>query len=462
MADVTRAPRTERPVAEPAFSTETTPDSETGTRSESRSESRAEPEPKPASRPAYKDGTVLRWLAAYTLSILGDSIYFMALGWAANRIAGPAEVGMIVASGAVPRALLMLGGGVVADRFGPRRVVIGSDAVRFAVIAAAAVTLAFTPGHVWLLVTVALVFGAVDALFMPAVGALPPRITTPDQLVRIQGMRALAVRGGSMMGPPLAGLAMGLGGPEAAFGLAGVLFGVSLLLLLAVRLRPLEEDAGNGTGDSTPTGDSASPKNSARHDLTEGLGFIRRHKLIGPLVLAAALSELGFAGPLNIGFVFLTSERDWGAGGMGWIVAGFGGGAAVSALALAVLGRLPKSGYVLIATTLVTSACIALFPAVPNLGSTVALAAVAGLAGGIAGGLAQALIQTATDPAYLGRVTAVTSLTALGLAPLTFPAFGALVSYGGVGTAFLAGGVLSALGMIVCLASPTVRKAELA
>ncbi|MFC9702367.1 MFS transporter [Streptomyces sp. NPDC056943] len=415
------------------------------------------PPSRPASRPAYKDGTVLRWLAAYTLSVLGDSIYFMALGWAANRIAGPAEVGMIVASGAVPRALLMLGGGVVADRFGPRRVVIGSDAVRFAVIAAAAVTLAFTPGHVWLLVTVALVFGAVDALFMPAVGALPPRITAPDQLVRIQGMRALAVRGGSMMGPPLAGLAMGLGGPEAAFGLAGVLFGVSLLLLLAVRLRPLEEDAGRGGTD-----DSASSKNSARHDLTEGLGFIRRHKLIGPLVLAAALSELGFAGPLNIGFVFLTSERGWGAGGMGWIVAGFGGGAAVGALALAVLGRLPKPGYVLIATTLVTSVCIALFPAVPNLGSTVALAAVAGLAGGIAGGLAQALVQRATDPAYLGRVTAVTSLTALGLAPLTFPAFGALVGYGGVGTAFLAGGVLSALGMIVCLASPTVRRAELA
>ncbi|GEB62299.1 MFS transporter [Streptomyces gardneri] len=413
----------------------------------------------PASRPAYKDGTVLRWLAAYTLSILGDSIYFMALGWAANRIAGPAEVGMIVASGAVPRALLMLGGGVVADRFGPRRVVIGSDAVRFAVIAAAAVTLAFTPGHVWLLVTVALVFGAVDALFMPAVGALPPRISTPDQLVRIQGMRALAVRGGTMMGPPLAGLAMGLGGPEAAFALAGVLFGVSLLLLLAVRLRPLEEEA---SATPEPTAADSATKNSARRDLTEGLVFIRRHKLIGPLVLAAALSELGFAGPLNIGFVFLTSERDWGAGGMGWIVAGFGGGAAVSALVLAVLGRLPKAGYVLIATTLVTSACIALFPAAPDLGSTVALAALAGLAGGIAGGLAQSLIQTATEHAYLGRVTAVTSLTALGLAPLTFPAFGALVSYGGVGTAFLAGGVLSALGMIVCLASPTVRKAELA
>ncbi|MFE9456349.1 MFS transporter [Streptomyces californicus] len=403
--------------------------------------------------PAYKDGNVMRWLAAYTLSILGDSIYFMALGWAANRIAGPAEVGLIVASGAVPRALLMLGGGVIADRFGPRRVVISSDAVRFAVIAAAAATLALTPGHVWLLITVALVFGAVDAVFMPAVGALPPKISTPDQLVRIQGMRALAVRGGNTMGPPLAGFAMGTAGPAAAFALAAVLFGVSLLLLLTVRLR---------TDERPPETDEPTRETSARRDLVEGLVFVRRHRLIGPLVLAAALSELGFAGPLNIGFVFLTSERGWGAAGMGWIVAGFGAGAAVSALVLTVLGRLPRAGYVLIATTLVTSACIALFPVVPELGPTVAVASLAGLMGGIAGGLAHALIQTATDPAYLGRVTAVTSLTALGLAPLTFPAFGALVSYGGVATAFLAGGVLSAIGMIVCLASPAVRKAELA
>ncbi|AVZ71062.1 MFS transporter [Streptomyces lunaelactis] len=406
-----------------------------------------------AAKPAHKDGTVLRWLAAYTLSVLGDSIYFMALGWAANQIAGPAEVGLIVASGAVPRALLMLGGGVIADRLGPRRVVIGSDTVRFLVIAAAAAAIALTPGHVWLLITVALIFGAVDALFMPAVGALPPRISTPDQLVRIQGMRALAVRGGNTMGPPLAGFAMGISGPEAAFALASSLFGISLLLLLTVHMKPLQ---GTGDAEDAPRG------TSARHDLVEGLVFIRRHKLIGPLVLAAALSELGFAGPLNIGLVFLTTERNWGAGGMGWIVAGFGIGAAASALLLTVLGRLPKAGYFLISTTLVTSACVAAFPAAPALGFTVALAALAGLAGGIAGGLAQALIQAATDHAYLGRVTAVTSLTALGLAPLTYPAFGALVSFGGVATAFAAGGILSAIGMIVCIASPTIRKAELA
>lgn len=138
-------------------------------------------------RPAYRDGNVLRWLTAYTASLLGDSVYFVALGFAAAKVAPPAQVGLVMAAGAVPRAILMLGGGVVADRFGPRLVVIGSDTVRCALILAAAAALALASPGLWLLVAVALVFGVVDALFMPAVGALPPRITTPDQLVRLQG-----------------------------------------------------------------------------------------------------------------------------------------------------------------------------------------------------------------------------------------------------------------------------------
>lgn len=163
------------------------------------------------------NGNTWRWLAAYAASLIGDGIYFLALGWAAAQVAGPAEVGLVMAAGAVPRALLMLGGGVVADRFGPRPVVISSDAVRCAVVLALALVVALAAPGLWVLILVALVFGAVDALFMPAVGALPPRIAGPGQLVRVQGLRSLAERVGHTAGPPVAGLAMGLGGPAAAF-----------------------------------------------------------------------------------------------------------------------------------------------------------------------------------------------------------------------------------------------------
>ncbi|MGO4754041.1 MFS transporter, partial [Streptomyces sp. 2MCAF27] len=138
--------------------------------------------PERATTPAHRDGNVLRWLAAYTVSLVGDSVYFVALGWSAQKAAGPTEVGLVMASGALPRALLMLAGGVVADRFDPRRVILGSDALRCLLILAVATAIALTAPALWILVAVALVFGAVDALFVPAVGALPPRITNPDQL----------------------------------------------------------------------------------------------------------------------------------------------------------------------------------------------------------------------------------------------------------------------------------------
>ncbi|NEB79249.1 MFS transporter, partial [Streptomyces sp. SID14478] len=90
-----------------------------------------------AAIPAHRDGNVLRWLGAYTSSAIGDNVYYFALSWAAVQSGTPAQAGLVTAVSAVPRAVLMLGGGVVADRYGPRRVVLGSSAVRCVLVVAA-------------------------------------------------------------------------------------------------------------------------------------------------------------------------------------------------------------------------------------------------------------------------------------------------------------------------------------
>jgi hypothetical protein len=41
--------------------------------------------PEHAATPAHRDGNVLRWLTAYTFSLVGDSVYFVALGWSPRR-----------------------------------------------------------------------------------------------------------------------------------------------------------------------------------------------------------------------------------------------------------------------------------------------------------------------------------------------------------------------------------------
>ncbi|MEV5984164.1 MFS transporter [Streptomyces sp. NPDC052051] len=402
-------------------------------------------------RPAHRDGNVLRWLSAYTASMVGDNIYYLALSWAAVRAGTPTEAGIVTAISALPRAVLMLGGGVVADRFGPRKVVIGSDAVRCVAVLAVSALLFLTGPTLWPLALLALLFGTVDAVFVPAVGALPARVTSRDQLTRVQGMRGLSIRFASVVGAPLGGLGVALGGAAAAFAIAGALIAVSVPLLMSLRLRELPEDE---------TASKAREKTAWR-DLAAGLGYIRHHRVLAPLMLAIALGDLGFVGPLNVGLTLLADERGWGASGMGWVLAGFGTGAGIASLLLAVRGRMPHAGRLLAPTIITGSVAIGGLAYAPGVITAVALALAVGLLVGLSGALCGALLQTQTDPAYLGRVTAVSSLVSLGFAPLSMPLSAAAIGAWGTGPVFAVSATVCGLGGVVALVFRDLRRAEL-
>jgi predicted MFS family arabinose efflux permease len=382
--------------------------------------------------------------------MVGDSVYYIALSWAAVQAGSATQAGVVMAVSAVPRALLMLGGGVVADRFGPRRVVIGSDAVRCAAVLAVAALLFLTSPGLWPLALLAVVFGTVDAVFMPAVGALPARVTSRDQLARVQGMRGLGIRFASIVGAPLGGLGVALGGAAAAFAFAGLLIAVSVPLLVSVRMRELPTD---DKADARPA--------SALGDLRAGLRYIRGHRVLAPLMLAIALGDLGFVGPLNVGLTLLADERGWGASGMGWVLSGFGTGAGAAALLLTVRGRLPYAGRVAGWSIIAGSVAIGALAYVPSVLAAVGIALLVGLLAGLSGAMCGALLQTQSDPAYLGRVTAVSGLVSLGFAPLSMPLSAAAIGAWGTGPVFVVSAVVCGLGGVIALCVRDLRRAEL-
>ncbi|MGW7546209.1 MFS transporter [Streptomyces sp. NPDC054770] len=401
-----------------------------------------------APRPAHRDPDVLRWLGAYTSSMVGDSVYYVALSWAAVQGGSPAQAGVVMSVSAMPRAVLMLFGGVIADRLGPRRVVIGSDAVRCAAVLAVAALLFLTSPGLWPLAALALVFGIVDAVFMPAVGALPARVTSRDQLARVQGMRGIAIRVASILGAPLGGLGVAVGGAAAAFGLAGLLIAVSVPLLMTLRVRELPAD--DRVAAATPW-----------QDLRAGLAHIRRHRVLAPLMLAIALGDLGFVTPLNVGLTLLADRRGWGAAGVGWVLAGFGVGAGAASLLLTVRGRLPRAGLVAGVSILAGSVAIGALAFVPGLAGAVGVALLIGLLAGLSGAMCNALLQTQADPACLGRVTSVSGLISLGLTPLSMPFTAAAIGAFGLGPVYVVSAVVCGLGGVVALAVPGLRRAEL-
>lgn len=409
--------------------------------------------------PAHRDGNVLRWLAAYTASMTGDSVYYIALSWAAVQSGTPAQAGVVMSVSALPRALLMLGGGVIADRFGPRRVVIGSDAVRCAAVLAVAALLYLAGPGLGALALLAFVFGTVDAVFMPAVGALPARVTTRGQLTRVQGMRGLGIRFASVVGGPLGGLAVAVGGAATAFAFAGLLIAISVPLLVSVRIRELDGQAvaRSAHGEAPEPG----AVGTAWSDLRVGLRYIRRHRVLAPLMLAVALGDLGFVGPLNVGLTLLADERGWGSAGMGWVLGGFGAGAGLASLVLAVRGRVPHAGHVMAYACLGGAVAIGALAFVPGVVAAAGVALLIGLLAGLSGALCGALLQTQADPACLGRVTAVASLVSLGFAPLSMPLSAAAIGAWGTGPVFVISAAVCGLGGLVALCARNLRRAEL-
>jgi MFS family permease len=155
-----------------------------------------------------------RWLAlGYGASLIGSMFYFIALTWLALKVTGSGLIlGSVLATAAVPRALFMIFGGAVADRFSPKAVLIFSstgDALITSVLAA----LVFTGGvHVWHLYAVAMLLGIVDPVAYPAANVLIPRTVDPEQLNSANSVFSLMTYVTTVIGPGISGLAVG-GGP---------------------------------------------------------------------------------------------------------------------------------------------------------------------------------------------------------------------------------------------------------
>ncbi|MFE6994975.1 MFS transporter [Microbacterium sp. NPDC057659] len=366
----------------------------------------------------------VRWVFAYTLAVLGDVSYYLVLTWAASEAGGASWSGLILAAGSVPRLLLLLAGGMLADRVDPRRIAIWTDAARAVTLIAAAlltVTLGLLP---WWLMIIAVLFGIVDACFIPAVGAMPARLVPQQELTRLQAWRITGLRIANTVGPAL-GAVLLLAGAAAAFAVLALLFAGSVLLLRTIRPRPAV---------------------SARKDVAAGVSgwqTVRRLR-IAPLVIGTALSELPFSGPVAAGMVLLVQDRGWPAAAAGAVLAAFSVGGLATSVLLSILPRTGGRSAVLL-SVVATAALLLVFGSVTEVMPAVLCGAGMGITSGVTMVLCQGQVQRSTPPAMLGRVTAVLTLLTLGLTPLAYAGVGLIAEAVGLPAFFSAAAIIVAI-----------------
>ncbi len=378
--------------------------------------------------PLRRDRRVHGWIASAAVSQAGDMAWYVGLAWSAAQVTSPAGAGLVMGIGALPKALILLYGGALADRFDGRRTMILANLARIVVLAVAASAVAIWGLSLALLATVAVVFGAVDALYAPASGTLPRRMVQSEDLVKLSAGTQLAQRLAVFGGAPLGGLLVAHGGLITVMIVDAVSF-VVIAVALAFLVKPrLPQPVSTG--------------HSIRADLRDGFAYLKRDVRARTLVIAFSGLNLCVGPILAVGLVQRTHSAGWGSAWYGWFQACSGVAAAAGAL-IAMRWKptdLARSG--LLALVVQAAGC-AMIGLMPKLGVFVAMAMI-GCTAGIASAQLSAAFQQSVDPTYLGRSFSIVNLSDEAMMPLAMVGFGALISLASIPVACVLVAVLFA------------------
>ena len=365
--------------------------------------------------PFRRDRLVHAWSVVSGISLAGDSAWFVAFAWTAATITDPATAGLILGAGTIPRALTALYGGALADRYDARRVVVLANVGRIALLVVGTALATANGVTVPLLLAVAIVFGVLDAIHNPAAMTLPRTLVRTDDLPAAAGLMQVAGRLARFGGAPLGGVLVAVGGLRLVMVVDAVTFAV-VAAFVALALKPRYPRVLSSTG-------------SVRQDLVAAAHYLREKPYVRALVVSLSGLNL-FVGPaLAVGVTVHVHRSGWGAATVGIADALVGVGAAIGA-AFAIKFRSAEPARTGLLMLVGQAAAIALI-GISNRPLLFAATTLIGVTAGLASAQLSGAFQQLVDPAYLGRMGAVTSLGDDVLMPVAMVGFGVLI--GGVG-----------------------------
>ena len=388
--------------------------------------------------PVRRDPMVLVWLLAVGLSWFGDYVWNVGLVWTAAHTLSPVTAGVVLGAEMLPQALLVLLGGVLADRYDPRRMLVAGQLGQAAVLVLGAAGWASGIHGAPILIAIAVSFGVASGLTMPSGLALLRQIVAGDDLGTVQGWNQISSRAMKLLGAPVGGILVAWAGLVAvALVDAATFVVIAAVLTLVVRPRyRLPRDVHDRWRDS----------------FADGLQYLRSHDTAKFFVVGLTALNVFVTPVTGLGVALRVSGSGWGAHWLGIADACLAAGAIVGSVvgirwqprygAAAAFRLLVVQGVAIAAVGIGWRPVVVL--AMTVLGFTAGAASV---------WLSAAFIRT-IDPSRLGRVSSVTSLGDMVLVPLSVPALGALVH----ATSVLAATLVCGLAMsVLCLWFATRR-----
>jgi len=349
----------------------------------------------------YRDFRIL-WMGACTSSI-GSWMQTMAQAWLVYDMSkSPTMLGLDAFLGDIPIVLFSLVGGVIADRFDRRYILLGSQYLQMSCAALLTTLLALGVVHVWEILCLSFVVGTAQSFGGPAYSALVPSLVEKEDLSNAIAMNSIQFNLARVIGPVIGGIVLSKLGASWCFGLNALSYVAVIISLYSLRIcfNPPR------TGESVLT------------SMKQGFGFIRNQgAMVGLIAIAFLMTALAIP---TITFLPVFAKEVFHRGPTAYTIflACSGLGSITGALLVAAAGNVKNKGRIALSMLMLLGAVMAGFAKSKNIYLSYVLLYIAGAALIWAFSMIASLVQLITANEMRGRVMSVYNVAFRGGMPL--------------------------------------------
>ncbi len=343
------------------------------------------------------------------ISLIGTWMQTIGQAWLVLELTHSAwQLGLVGALQFLPVLLFSLFGGVFADRWPKRRVLLVTQAA--AMIQAFLLWALIATGTVqlWHIYVLAMLLGLTNSLDQPTRSAFVVELVGREDLPNAVALNSSLVNLARIVGPGLGGVIIAASGVTMLFLLNALSFLAVIVGLALINIHELHAQALQYR--------SVSERQNTWQSLREGVGYVWKTPVVVLVIVVVGLVLL-FGANFNVVLpLFATDVLHVGATGFGFLSAALGVGSLLAALWLAWSNQMPTIRRVLIGT-LVFSVLEAVFAVSHIYFLSVVLIASVGVAETVFGALAITTLQTVAPDHLRGRVVSVYILFFTGSIP---------------------------------------------
>lgn len=370
----------------------------------------------------FKDRPFRWFLSGAALSMLGDQFSLIALPWLVLKMTGdPFAVGTVLALTAIPRAIFMLIGGALTDRYSPKRVLMWTKYINMALLLVLAGLLQTGKLTLPMVYVLAVAIGVATAFSIPAATAIFPHIVKREQL-QVANSILMSLRQLTMLvGPILAGVLIAqMGNAQAsstgdAQGMAlAFICDAASFLLSAWTLARVEV-----RWQAQPAGPNGHP--NVFKLVGEGLRFCWNDVSLRTSFLYFAAIAFFIGGPMQVALPVIANQMDHGAAAFGWLMGAHGAGTLAGMILSGINPnvRLGSLGLTILITDCLVGALFMPMGLIEASWQGALLLLLIGMLGGFVQIAVFTWTQRRVPPALMGRAMSLFMFIFMGIAPIS-------------------------------------------